>query len=207
MVFTFTRSFVVQGELPIEEKHAIDGVRRARRAVLGVERIVPILRPFKLASRDFHPSDSVFQINGHSIGSQKIIVMAGRVRGESEQIIETAFKVKEAGAHLLRGGAFKPRTSPYSFQGLGEEGLQYLADARRRPGWPSSPRSCHRSRCPWWRVTPTCSKSAPATCKLRATPRRRRGDDAGLAQTRSHVHHRRAADERRVYLIARQTSG
>jgi len=103
--------------------------------MLGVERIVPILRPFKLASRDFHPSDSVFQINGHSIGSQKIIVMAGPCAVESrEQIIETAFKVKEAGAHLLRGGAFKPRTSPYSFQGLGEEGLRYLADAREATG-------------------------------------------------------------------------
>ena len=103
--------------------------------MLGVERIVPILRPFKLASRDFHPSDSVFQINGHSIGSQRIIVMAGPCAVESrEQIIETAFKVKEAGAHLLRGGAFKPRTSPYSFQGLGEEGLQYLADAREATG-------------------------------------------------------------------------
>jgi len=103
--------------------------------MLGVERIVPILRPFKLASRDFHPSDSVFQINGHSIGGQKIIVMAGPCAVESrEQILETAFKVKEAGAHLLRGGAFKPRTSPYSFQGLGEEGLQYLADAREATG-------------------------------------------------------------------------
>ena len=103
--------------------------------MLGVERIVPILRPFKLASRDFHPSDSVFQINGHAIGSQRIIVMAGPCAVESrEQIIETAFKVKEAGAHLLRGGAFKPRTSPYSFQGLGEEGLQYLADAREATG-------------------------------------------------------------------------
>jgi 3-deoxy-7-phosphoheptulonate synthase len=103
--------------------------------MLGVERIVPILRPFKLASRDFHPSDSVFQINGHNIGGQKIIVMAGPCAVESrEQIIETAFKVKEAGAHLLRGGAFKPRTSPYSFQGLGEEGLQYLADAREATG-------------------------------------------------------------------------
>ena len=101
----------------------------------GVERIVPILRPFKLASRDFQPADTVFQLNGHSIGGQKIIVMAGPCAVESrEQIIETAHKVKEAGAHLLRGGAFKPRTSPYSFQGLGEEGLHYLAEARAATG-------------------------------------------------------------------------
>jgi 3-deoxy-7-phosphoheptulonate synthase len=118
---------VIGDERPLDK----EGLGR----MLGVERIVPILRPFKLASRDFHPSDSVFQINGHSIGSQKIIVMAGPCAVESrEQIIETAFKVKEAGAHLLRGGAFKPRTSPYSFQGLGEEGLQYLADAREASG-------------------------------------------------------------------------
>jgi 3-deoxy-7-phosphoheptulonate synthase len=101
----------------------------------GVERIVPILRPFKLASRDFQPEDTVFPLNGHSIGGQKIIVMAGPCAVESrEQIIEAAHMVKGAGAHLLRGGAFKPRTSPYSFQGLGEEGLQYLAEAREATG-------------------------------------------------------------------------
>lgn len=101
----------------------------------GVERIVPILRPFKLASRDFQAEDSVFQLNGHSIGGPKIIVMAGPCAVESrEQILETAQIVKEAGGHLLRGGAFKPRTSPYSFQGLGEEGLQYLAEARQATG-------------------------------------------------------------------------
>lgn len=101
----------------------------------GVERIVPILRPFKLASRDFQPQDTVFQLNGHSIGGRKIVVMAGPCAVESrEQILETAHLVKEAGGHLLRGGAFKPRTSPYSFQGLGEEGLQFLAEAREATG-------------------------------------------------------------------------
>jgi len=101
----------------------------------GVERIVPVLRPFKLASRDFQPDDTVFELNGHSIGGQKVIVMAGPCAVESrEQIIETAHAVRDAGAHLLRGGAFKPRTSPYSFQGLGEEGLRYLAEAREASG-------------------------------------------------------------------------
>jgi 3-deoxy-7-phosphoheptulonate synthase len=101
----------------------------------GVERIVPILRPFKLASRDFQPADTVFKLNGHSIGGQRLVIMAGPCAVESrEQILETAHFVKEAGAHLLRGGAFKPRTSPYSFQGLGEEGLQYLAEAREVTG-------------------------------------------------------------------------
>ncbi|GAB4538537.1 MAG: 3-deoxy-7-phosphoheptulonate synthase [Anaerolineae bacterium] len=117
----------------IGDERPIDKDSLAR--IHGVERIVPILRPFKLASRDFQPDDTIFQLNGHSIGGQKIIVIAGPCAVESrEQILETAYAVKEAGAHLLRGGAFKPRTSPYSFQGLGEEGLQYLAEAREATG-------------------------------------------------------------------------
>jgi len=97
----------------------------------GVERVVPLLGPFKLASRDFRSEDTVFSIDGSSIGGKKIIVMAGPCAVESkEQIIETALAVKKAGATALRGGAFKPRTSPYSFQGLGEEGLKLLAQAR-----------------------------------------------------------------------------
>jgi 3-deoxy-7-phosphoheptulonate synthase len=101
----------------------------------GVERSVPILRPFKLASRDFHPQDTEVRLNGVNIGGQQLIVMAGPCSVESrEQLLETAHAVKEAGAQVLRGGAFKPRTSPYSFQGLGEEGLKILAEAREQTG-------------------------------------------------------------------------
>ncbi len=101
----------------------------------GVERTVPILRPFKLASRDFHPKDTVINLNGVSIGADQIIVMAGPCAVESrEQLLEAAHAVKEAGAKVLRGGAYKPRTSPYSFQGLGEEGLKLLAEAREETG-------------------------------------------------------------------------
>jgi 3-deoxy-7-phosphoheptulonate synthase len=101
----------------------------------GVERTVPILRPFKLASRDFHPKDTVIELNGTSIGGDRVIVMAGPCAVESrEQLLEAADAVKEAGATVLRGGAYKPRTSPYSFQGMGEEGLQLLAEARDRTG-------------------------------------------------------------------------
>jgi 3-deoxy-7-phosphoheptulonate synthase len=101
----------------------------------GVERTVPILRPFKLASRDFHPQDSVVTVNGLSIGGKRLVVMAGPCAIESrDQLLETARAVKEAGACVLRGGAFKPRTSPYSFQGLGEPGLQLLAEAREETG-------------------------------------------------------------------------
>ena len=103
----------------------------------GVERTVPILRPFKLASRDFHPADSVFSINGVKIGGQQLCIMAGPCAVESrQQILEVAHAVKEAGAHVLRGGAFKPRTSPYSFQGLGLRGLELLAEAREETGLP-----------------------------------------------------------------------
>ena len=103
----------------------------------GVERMVPILRPFKLASREFHPHDTVVKVNGVSIGGRQLVVMAGPCAVEScEQLLETARVVKEAGGRVLRGGAFKPRTSPYSFQGLGEEGLRLLAQARDETGLP-----------------------------------------------------------------------
>jgi 3-deoxy-7-phosphoheptulonate synthase len=101
----------------------------------GVERTVPIMRPFKRASRDFHPSDTVVKLNGVSVGGQQLIIMAGPCAVESrEQLLETAHAVKEAGAQVLRGGAYKPRTSPYSFQGLAEKGLRILAEAREETG-------------------------------------------------------------------------
>ncbi len=103
----------------------------------GVERTVPILRPFKLASRDFHPKDTVVSINGIAVGGKQLIVMAGPCAVEShDQLLETAHAVKSVDAHVLRGGAFKPRTSPYSFQGMGEEGLRILAAARAETGLP-----------------------------------------------------------------------
>jgi 3-deoxy-7-phosphoheptulonate synthase len=147
----------------------------------GVENVVRILKPFKLASRDFHPQDTVIRIgrhegrnsggnggsngaaaggaNGHArpgtqalpgaapaevveapvveIGGQRLVIIAGPCAVESRsQLIETALAVKEAGASILRGGAYKPRTSPYSFQGLGEEGLELLAEAREVTGLP-----------------------------------------------------------------------
>jgi 3-deoxy-7-phosphoheptulonate synthase len=103
----------------------------------GVERCVTVLKPFKLANREFKPSDTTFPIKDYEIGGSEIIIMAGPCSVESrEQIIETAIACKEAGAHILRGGAFKPRSSPYSFQGLGKEGLDYLAEAREVTGMP-----------------------------------------------------------------------
>ncbi len=102
----------------------------------GVEKVLPILKPFKLVSRDFKKEDSVIELgNGVTIGGNKIVVMAGPCSVENrELLIKIAKAVKDAGALVLRGGAFKPRTSPYSFQGLGEEGLRFLADAKRETG-------------------------------------------------------------------------
>ena len=101
----------------------------------GVEKTMRVMQPYKLASRDFSHENTVINVNGVAIGGKKIIVMAGPCSVESRaMILETAHRVKEAGATVLRGGAFKPRSSPYSFQGLGEEGLKYLADAREATG-------------------------------------------------------------------------
>ncbi|WP_425800382.1 3-deoxy-7-phosphoheptulonate synthase [Desulfitobacterium sp. Sab5] len=106
-------------------------------ALPWVEKVVPILAPYKLVSREFHPSDTVIKIGEREIGGSQIHVMAGPCSVESRtQIMETAHAVKEAGATFLRGGAFKPRTSPYAFQGLEEEGLKLLAEAREETGLP-----------------------------------------------------------------------
>ena len=103
----------------------------------GVERTMPVSQPFKLASREFHPQDTVVPVNGVTIGDRQLVVMAGPCAVEDcDQLLEAARAVKRAGAQMLRGGAFKPRTSPYSFQGLGEEALRFLAAAREETGLP-----------------------------------------------------------------------
>jgi 3-deoxy-7-phosphoheptulonate synthase len=101
----------------------------------GVEVVNRIGQPFKLASRISRPDDTIISLNGTAIGGRKLVVMAGPCAVESrEQLLETAHAVKEAGATLLRGGAFKPRTSPYAFQGMGLKGLELLAEAREVTG-------------------------------------------------------------------------
>ena len=103
----------------------------------GVESVIPILKPYKLASRETKPHDSVIDVDGVPVGGKQIAIMAGPCSVESrEQICKTARLVKEAGANMMRGGAFKPRTSPYSFQGLEEEGLQLLLEAKKESGLP-----------------------------------------------------------------------
>jgi 3-deoxy-7-phosphoheptulonate synthase len=124
---------------------AVVGEIGARKPVLisrlealgGVESVTPISRPFKLTSREFHPEDTVVRILDAVVGDGSLTVMAGPCSIESrDQLRETVDGVAAAGATIIRGGAFKPRTSPYSFQGLGVEGLRYLAEERDRTGLP-----------------------------------------------------------------------
>ena len=101
----------------------------------GVEKVMPILKPYKLASREFKKENTVVDADGIKIGGKKIIVMAGPCSVESmESLLNIGTSVKQSGALILRGGAFKPRSSPYSFQGLGEEGLKYLRDVKKATG-------------------------------------------------------------------------
>jgi 3-deoxy-7-phosphoheptulonate synthase len=109
----------------------------AIRVMPGVEDVVRILKPYKLASRDFRAEDTLINVKGNLIGGKKIQVIAGPCAVENKTILMSiAERVRDAGAAFIRGGAFKPRSSPYSFQGLGEEGLKYLASARKKTGLP-----------------------------------------------------------------------
>ncbi|MFQ5508633.1 MAG: 3-deoxy-7-phosphoheptulonate synthase [Leptospirillia bacterium] len=115
------------------------GILQTLETLDGVDSVVPILKPYKLASAEIKKEKSVIRVgdSGVEIGGDKLCVMAGPCSVEGEdQIIQVATAVKAAGAHMLRGGAYKPRTSPYSFQGMEEEGLQMLAKAREATGLP-----------------------------------------------------------------------
>jgi len=110
---------------------------RLLEALETVESVVPIQQPYKLASRETRGQPTEVRVNGVGIGGRTVAVMAGPCSVESEgQVLEVAEAVRAAGARILRGGAFKPRTSPYAFQGLKEQGLRYLAEARKRTGLP-----------------------------------------------------------------------
>jgi len=103
----------------------------------GVDRVVPILKPYKLASRETKALNTVISVGNVKIGGPEFVVMAGPCSVESEeQMMESAYIVKKGGAHIIRGGAFKPRTSPYSFQGMEEDGLKILEKARAKTGMP-----------------------------------------------------------------------
>ncbi|RJP79855.1 MAG: 3-deoxy-7-phosphoheptulonate synthase [Desulfobacteraceae bacterium] len=106
-------------------------------ALPGVKEVIPITRPYKQVSREFKPDNTIIRIGNLTIGGKNLIIMAGPCAIESEkQAMTIANHVASSGAHIFRGGAFKPRTSPYSFQGLGEKGLQILAKVRKETGMP-----------------------------------------------------------------------
>ena len=103
----------------------------------GVDEVIRVSKPYKLSSREFHPLDTTIKVGGITIGGKEVVVMAGPCAVESEQqLLETARAVKAAGATILRGGAFKPSTSPYHFRGLGEPGLELLARVKKEVGLP-----------------------------------------------------------------------
>lgn len=106
-------------------------------ALEGVESVTPILKPYKLVGREFRKENTVIDVKGIKIGSKQVVVMAGPCSVDTkENLLACARAVKKSGAHFLRGGAFKPRTSPYAFQGHGETALKYLAEARKLTGLP-----------------------------------------------------------------------
>lgn len=100
-----------------------------------VEKIVPVTESYKLANKKFHPTPSIIQVGNTSIGGNEFVIMSGPCAVENEsQVLETAIAIKKSGAQILRGGAYKPRTSPYSFQGLEEDGLKLMKEARDETG-------------------------------------------------------------------------
>ncbi len=178
-------------------------------AMAGVQKTVRIQEPYKLAGRTSHPHNTVIDVGGVKIGGNEIVVMAGPCSVESrEQILEVAHMVKEAGATVLRGGAFKPRTSPYSFQGLGEKGLQYLAEAREQTGLPIITEVMREEA-----VEMVCEYAdilqigAREHAELRSAASRGKGAEARHAQAWHQRRDQRAADVRRVHSQRRQQPG
>ena len=138
----------------------------------SVERVMHVAEPFKKANRMFHPDPSVITVEGNSIGGKRIAMIAGPCSVESEaQICGIAEDVKKAGAMFLRGGAFKPRTSPYAFQGLKYDGLELLKEARAKTGLPIVTEICRRMTSKFSSAMSISSRSARATCRISSCSR------------------------------------
>ena len=172
----------------------------------GVASVTRISKPYKLVSREFHPEDTVIRVLDAAIGDGSLTVMAGPCSVESrDQLMETVDFVAGHGATIIRGGAFKPRTSPYSFQGLGVEGLRYLAEARQRTGMPVITEvmepSAGRHRGGVRRHPPD---RHPQHAELLAAARVRARGPAGDAQARLRGHDRGVAHGRGVHRVRRQ---
>ena len=149
------------------EAHGLD-------AQEGVADVIRVTSPYKLVSREHHPHRSTVMVGGVPIGPETFTFIAGPCAVETpEQTLEAAQMAQAAGATLLRGGAYKPRTSPYAFQGLGEKGLQILADVSTESRHADRHRGGGRARRRRWsRGTPTCCRWAPATCRTSGCCRR-----------------------------------
>jgi 3-deoxy-7-phosphoheptulonate synthase len=154
-------------------------------SLAGVAEAISVSKPYKLVSREVKPDNTVVDVRGTPVGGSALALCAGPCSVESrEQILSAARAVKSAGAHLLRGGAYKPRTSPYAFQGLGDAGLRYLAEARDETGLGIITEAIDvetfdlveeytdciqigamSKRSTWWKNTRTASRSALAICR------------------------------------------
>ena len=187
------------GPVPAEEFESLAGVAEA----------IPVSKPYKLVSREVKPDNTVVEVAGVLVGGDELAICAGPCSVESrEQILEAARAVKAAGAQLLRGGAYKPRTSPYAFQGLGEEGLRYLAEAREETGLGIVTEAIDVETFDLVEEYADCLQIGARNMQnfsllRRAGPRAQ----AGAAEARHVVDAGRIPDGRRIHSVGRQLSG
>ena len=171
----------------------------------AVEAVRRIQEPYKKANRKFHPEDTVIDVNGVKIGGGHFQIIAGPCSVESEtQMITVAKAVKAAGATLLRGGAFKPRTSPYAFQGLHEEGLKLLLKAKEATGLPIVTEIMDASHLPLFEDVDVIQVGARNMQNFELLKELGQGEQADPAQARSCKHLAGAADERGIHHGGRQ---
>ena len=166
-----------------------------------VDKLVPITESYKLSNRKFHPEPSRVKIKDHEIGPDTLTIMAGPCAVENEeQLMTIAREVKKSGAQFVRGGAYKPRTSPYSFQGLEEEGLRYMAEAERNTICaPSAKSSARRPLRPAAKYVDMIQIGARNMQEFPAAPGSGPLRNAGAAEARPGRHHRRVAERRGVH--------
>jgi len=176
-----------------------DRIISVMESVPGVESVIPILQPFKLVGRELKKQRTVIEFDGFTIGGDQFVVMAGPCSVEfREQLLSTAENVKAAGAKVLRGGAYKPRTSPYDFQGLEEEGLKLLAEARERTGLKIITEIIN---------TENVDLVNEYTAELCSIEKTRKDEKAGFAQERNDVDTQRIPHVCRVYCFPGEWRG
>ena len=192
---------IIGNDRPLDPEHFL--------SLSGVEKVIPILQPYKLASRDFKPCDTVIRVNDALIGGDNVTFMAGPCSVESrEQTFEIARQLRDMGVKIMRGGAFKPRTSPYSFQGMGEEGLQILADVREELGMSIITEVMAPDEVALVaRYADILADRHAQYAELPPAGRGGQAEQAGAAQAGNELHYRGIAACRRIYTGARQHAG